>query len=80
MNDLLTDLIVNYLGSVMSFSDFVNDFNQNDTLDKTSIEKTLINLSYTNRAWSHYARLVLRRRVVVFDGAFGLRQYFRRGE
>lgn len=23
----------------MSFSDFVNDFNQNDTLDKTSIEK-----------------------------------------
>lgn len=80
MNDLLTDLIVNYLGSVMSFSDFVNDFNQNDTLDKTSIEKTLINFSYTNRAWSHYARLVLRRRVVVFDGAFGLRQYFRRGE
>lgn len=80
MNDLLIDLIVGFLDSTMSFADFVNHLNWNRTLDKASIEKTLINLSHTNRTWSYYARLVLRRRVVVFDGAFGLRQYFRQGE
>lgn len=80
MNELIIDLVVGHLGSVMSFADFVNHLNWNRTLDKTSMEKTLINLSYTNRAWSHYARLVLRRRIVAFDGAFSLRQYFRRNE
>lgn len=77
MQSILIELIVDYIGSDMSFADFVNhlDWNKN-TLSNTTTERTLINLCSTSRAWAHFARYVLRRRIVIFDGLPGLLRLF----